>query len=95
MKKNTFKEKMKLVLTIFKIFFSSFLFGQNGIIDSGFVQFVTSLSSKSFNKYVASIGLMLVLLVGNLSFGQTYYNMASGDYNENFISCSTPKTGVK
>jgi hypothetical protein len=95
MKKNTFKEKMKLVLTIFKIFFSSFLFGQNGIIDSGFVQFVTSLSSISFNKYVASIGLMLVLLVGNLSFGQTYYNMTSGDYNENFISCSTPATGVK
>lgn len=52
-------------------------------------------SCKNFiKKNISSVLLMLMLFVGNLSFGQTYYNMASGNYNETFTSWTTPATGV-
>lgn len=56
--------------------------------------FVTALSKKFNFQLVSTLGLLLLLLTSNLSFGQTYYNMASGDYNETFTSWTTPATGV-
>ena len=61
---------------------------------NNFTQSVTTACGNFNKKLVSAVLLMLMLFVGNLSFGQTYYNMASGDYNETFTSWSTPATGV-
>jgi hypothetical protein len=61
---------------------------------NNFTQTVTTACGNFNKKLVSAVLLMLMLFVGNLSFGQTYYNMASGDYNETFTSWSTPATGV-
>ena len=60
----------------------------------GYSKNTSTTRTLGFSRFIATAAFLMSLLFGTLSYGQTYYNMATGDYNETFTSWSTPATGV-